>query len=198
LKGQEYSVKSIVAMVLCTMLAAVALTSCNAAKTNSQTYTAVPAITGQWLITTTNSQPVSWQIGTLQVTLVSVPCSSLWILPSPATTTVPSVVSSCSLADNFNGTGSITGTGTDNTDPSVDYSSMVFIVESEVVTDQSTGATTTGMFTTLIGCSAQCVGGQGVQNSIGVGYMTSAGSTFSGTWNLDPEGASVFTATQQQ
>lgn len=171
-------------MFLCIILAAVVLTGCNAAKTNSPAYSAVPAITGQWLINTTDSQNVSWQIGTLQVTLVSVPCSTLWTLPSPATTTAPSTISSCSLADNFNGTGSITGTGTETNNPSVDYSAMVFIVEAGTTTNPSTGATTTGMFTTLIGCSAQCVGDQGVQSNNGVGYMTSTGSTFSGTWNL--------------
>lgn len=186
--------KSFVAMFLCIMLAAVVLTGCNAAKTTSQTYTPVPAITGQWNVGITIQAPA---VATMQATLVSVPCStvdSLTYTPYSGPATLASWASSCSIADNLTGQGSVAAVqGSDY----FDYTPQVLIVAS-ASSGSSTGPMTTMNFFFLecSGTSTECYSSD-EETGNGQALMTTSSGSLSGSWSQQGYGSGTFAATQQ-
>jgi hypothetical protein len=157
------------------------LTGCNAAKVNSQSqYVPVPAVTGQWTVAAT----VGGSTSTIQANIVSVPCSSIDSLaytPMSGPSTVSSWALSCSLADNFTSSGSITGTAGNFYDPP-----QVLVVATG--TSGSSTNPTTAMNFWLLECSGTSRGCYANQPEVifsGQGFMATPSTSLSGTWECN-------------
>jgi hypothetical protein len=183
--------------VICLLLLTiVSLAACNAAKqgTSSQ-YTPVPALAGTWNVGIT--APGQTAVANMQATLVSVPCStvdSLQYPPFSGQTTLASWASSCSLADNLTGQGSVSAVqGTDY----FDYPPQVLIVAA--ATSGSTANPTTALnfyFLECSGTSTECYSADKEYGN-GQGFMASASGSLSGTWTQGSYGSGTFAATEQ-
>lgn len=178
------------------LLAITSLTACNAAKqgTSSQ-YTPVSALTGQWNVGIT--APNQTAVANMQATLVSIPCStvdSLQYTPYSGPATLASWASSCSLADNLTGQGSIAAApGTDY----FDYSPQVLIVAAAISGSTSNPSTTMNFyFLECSGTSTECYPNNKEYGN-GQGSMATASSSLSGSWTQGSYGMGTFAATEQ-
>jgi hypothetical protein len=175
------------------LLAAVTMTGCGASKgNNSQSqYVPVPAITGEWNAAATVASSTS----TLQVNLVSVPCSVIDSLnPSPEVgpAQVSSWASSCSLADNLTGQGSVTALSF-----AFDYPPQILVVAA--ASSGSSTNPTTSMNLAMLECSGtstECYANQPTVVFTGQGSTAASSGSLSGTWQ-GGGGTGTFTATQQ-
>lgn len=189
---------------VCVLL--LALTGCNAAKQVSQQsqYVPVPALTGKWNVVITIQAPAT---ATLQANLVSVPCSTIDALvtsPVGGGATLSSWASSCSLADNFNGTGSVADIpgGGDY----FDYTPQVVVVATGT-SGSSTNPTTTMNLYMLecSGTSTACYANQPDEIFFGQGTLATPSTSLSGIWECQGDTSSpcygyakgTFVGTQQ-